>query len=147
MVVHDRVHRTGGTKMDPITKVLRSIYYGDRACLGLVVDGTKSEIRLQIDVISRIRSETGEWEFYNDENIDRGFVVFDDVRWFSLGPSSVGIPNDYLNSIEVTGVDGPDVTVSISVGSVAEWRPSMEVLIEIVCRGAHLETEDGTIVP
>lgn len=83
--------------MNPIDFV-DSIYLGDRGCLKIVLDGIKKEIWIQVDNISRIRSPDGKWNYYNDENIENGYIVFEDV--YSIDWSGdKRIPNDYIGCL------------------------------------------------
>jgi len=55
-------------------------------------------IVIQVDEISRVRSASGRWEYYNEENIVDGLMVFTDARSIKFDP--VGpIPNDYINEL------------------------------------------------
>ena len=63
--------------MDKIKRFLNSIYLGDRFCEG--IDIKDRQIRLQINCISRVRDGSGEWNYYSDEDIEHGCLVFDEV--------------------------------------------------------------------
>ena len=80
---------------------LRTIYLDDRACKSITIDGWKHRVVIRVDEISRVRSETGNWEFYNDENIVDGLLVFSDVRSVLFDPAGP-IPNDYISAFFVT---------------------------------------------
>ena len=58
-----------------IERLCESIYLGDRCCIG--VDVCNEKIMFQIDLISRIKEGTTEWNYYNDRNIENGYIVFD----------------------------------------------------------------------
>ncbi len=79
---------------------LRTIYLGDRWIKKIVIDNENKLISLQIDCISRIRSNSGNWEFYNDENIDNGLIVFEEVSYYEFGEKGI-LPNDEIYSIIV----------------------------------------------
>lgn len=65
---------------------LRTIYLGDRACKSLVLDGWKNEVKIQIDSISRVRGEA--WDFYTEEDVDDGFLVFEgSITFPSIRPA------------------------------------------------------------
>ncbi len=85
--------------MNPID-FLRTIYLGDRWIKKILIDNETKSISFQIDCISRIRSKSGNWEFYNDENIDNGLIVFEKVSYYDLGKTG-NFPNDEIHSIEV----------------------------------------------
>ncbi|MGE6783708.1 DUF6258 family protein [Ensifer adhaerens] len=79
---------------------LTSIYLGDRACKAIVLDGWKDEVKIQIDSISRVRGE--HWDYYTDEDVDDGFLVFEGVDHVSFDPPGL-IPNDVIGEIEFLG--------------------------------------------
>lgn len=60
------------------TEFLRTIYMGDRAWKSITIDGWNNCVVIKVDEISRVRTESGNWEFYNDENIFDGLLVFSD---------------------------------------------------------------------
>jgi len=134
------------------TELLKTIYLGDRSCKGLLIEGWKSQVALHVDVISRIRSPSGTWDYYTDEDITDGRLVFTGVRRLGLEPSGP-LPNDLINEIRVTDVDdlrsGRKAYVfAVFVGSVDEAGSSTEVMIEIEAQGLHLEdpTRPGEVV-
>ena len=121
---------------------LQSIYLGDRGCNKILVDNYNRIIKLNIDVISRIRSPSGKWDFYNDENIENGFIVFSSVKamkWNSTGL----LPNDFIKSIEVTKkLNDGYFEFSINIGANTNER-SEDVEIIITAREIFIETKDG----
>lgn len=126
-----------------VTELLKTIYLGDRSCKGLLIEGWKGRVCLHVDVISRIRSPSGTWDYYAEEDITDGRLVFTGVRSVGLEPSGP-LPNDLINEIHVTDVDdlrsGKKTFVfAISIGSVDETGSSTEVTIKIQAEGLHLE--------
>jgi hypothetical protein len=125
------------------TEFLKTIYLGDRSCKSILIDGWDARIMLQVDVISRIRNTSGNWDFYNTEDIPDGWLVFSgvqNIRWNPSGP----IPNDLINEINVTDCrelrSGNNIYVfSLSIGSVTDAAELTEVTIEIQAEGIHLE--------
>src|SRR5258708_3314646 len=83
--------------MSPL-ELLKTIYLGDRACKSLLIDGWNDRIVLQVDTISRIRSVTGNWEYYTDEDIVDGLIVFTNATSISFEPNGL-MPNDLIHSI------------------------------------------------
>ena len=66
--------------MTPI-EFVKTIYLGDRGCESVLVDALNNTVKLKIDCISRVRSPTGFWSYYNDEDCylliyDRIFYLF-----------------------------------------------------------------------
>lgn len=83
--------------MESVRKFLDSIYLGDRFCENVEVkDHT---ILFQINRISRVKEGTKEWNYYTEEDIEHGYLVFDNVVDFSV---SSELPfNDEIYEIEV----------------------------------------------
>ncbi|MCE7989394.1 MAG: hypothetical protein DYG89_50220 [Caldilinea sp. CFX5] len=124
---------------------LRTIYLGDRACKSILIDGWNGRVVIQIDKISRIRSTSGNWEFYVDEDIDDGFLVFSDVKTLRIDPPGL-IPNDLINSLDVKPLDisRSDIeplyyTFVCSIDSVDNTGNHAEVFVEIVAANIYLE--------
>jgi hypothetical protein len=84
--------------MNPI-EFFKTVYLGDRRCKQLIIDGVAAEIRLQIDLISRIRGS--QWNYYADEDIPDGFLVFEGVIKFELMPQGP-LPNDRIDIVSVS---------------------------------------------
>ena len=82
------------------TELVKTIYLGDRACKSIAIDGWNRRVAMQVDEISRVRSASGNWECYNDENIMDGLIVFTEVGSISFDPPGP-IPNDYINDLEI----------------------------------------------
>lgn len=94
-------------------KFLNSVYLGDRACTAIVLDGWKDEVKIQIDSISRVRGET--WDFYTEEDVDDGFLVFEGVDHVSFDPPG-RIPNGEIGDIEFVRNENERFTVNIDIG-------------------------------
>ena len=118
--------------------LVKSIYLGDRACKAVILDGSSSSVRLHVDVISRIRSASGQWEFYSDEDIVDGFVVFEAVEsvWIN---NNGHLPNDEISSIECEQRGDGRLEVRINLGSVDVRANYHEANIQLVCRSIYLE--------
>jgi hypothetical protein len=56
----------------------KTVYLGDRLCKSIVLDGYAREVKIKIDLISRVRGES--WNFYSAEDIDDGYVVLEGVE-------------------------------------------------------------------
>ncbi|WP_252367141.1 DUF6258 family protein [Escherichia coli] len=48
--------------------------------------------------MSRIAYGTTEWNFYDNEDLEDGYLVFSGVSFFNITPNG-SIPNDYIISI------------------------------------------------
>lgn len=83
--------------MDKIKKLFGSIYLGDRFCEDIVIKNDK--ILIQINCISRLEEGTETWNYYSEEDVEHGYLVFDEVIDFS---SSSELPiNDEIYDIEI----------------------------------------------
>ena len=80
-------------------------------------------------MISRVRSEDGVWNFYSEEDIERGELVFQNVSalWLDKGGR---IPNDQINYLELDEVDGKTVFV-LSVDSIDSSGANHEAVLKI----------------
>jgi len=125
------------------SEFLKTIYLGDRSCKGIYIEGQSDRVSVHVDVISRIRSASGNWDYYVEEDLTDGRLVFTGVKAIRLEPSGP-VPNDLINAIEVADVrrvpSGEQVTIfSLSISSVDKAGISTEVKIEIEAKGVHLE--------
>ena len=130
------------TTMTNPTDLLKTVYLGDRACKGLTIDSWGKRLVLHVNCISRIRSQSGEWQFYTDEDIPDGLLVFTGLDSIELAPSG-HVPNDAINSIDVKTLSddplAPLFLFEISVGSSSGKGEVTEVTIKAVGRDVHLE--------
>jgi|SRR5579872_2696 len=120
---------------------LKTIYLGDRACKGLVLDSWEKKLKLLVDVVSRVRDESGQWNYYDGEDIEDGYVVFDGLREVRFDPSGP-LPNDYINSISVRRAESDtDVLYefSISISSVDAEGGSREVIVTAIASDVYIE--------
>jgi hypothetical protein len=99
-----------------------------------VLDGWKSEVKIQIDSISRLRS--GTWNY--DENVRDGFLVFEGVDHISFDPPG-RIPNDEIGSVEFLGHDGDRFTVVVDIGSGYELGNYVDVKVTIRAKAVAIE--------
>jgi len=85
------------------------------------------------------KSASGQWDYYNDENIVDGLLVFTRIKSIQFDPTGP-IPNDLINDLEAEPL--PDgyyrFTLSISSGD-GDTPATTEVVIAIVAKGLHLE--------
>jgi|HubBroStandDraft_2_1064218.scaffolds.fasta_scaffold305107_1 hypothetical protein len=117
---------------------VKTIYLGDRACKSINIEGWTNRVVIQVDEISRIRDESGNWNFYNEENIVDGRLVFSEVRSVLFDPSGP-IPNDYISRLEAESLPNGYYQFSFSAASVDQTSKSTEVLVTIVAKRLHLE--------
>jgi len=94
--------------MKRIKAFLESIYLGDRYCEKIEIKDDK--ISVQINCISRVKKGTKEWNYYSDEDIEHGCLVFDEVVEF-ISNSELVINGD----IEIDVVEKKDDIYSFIV--------------------------------
>ncbi|HEY6332895.1 MAG TPA: DUF6258 family protein, partial [Blastocatellia bacterium] len=120
------------------------IYLGDRGIKSILIDGWNSRVAITVTAISRVRDPSGRWNFYTDEDIEDGVIVFTGVSSFNLNPSGP-IPNDFIEF--VTCEESPQEQCQqpdsyefrLLVGSVDDNAKSTQVSVVIVAQGLHLE--------
>ncbi len=116
---------------------LKTVYIGDRACKGYIVESWEKRFSLIVDSISRIRSPSGIWEFDTSEDIEDGHLVFEGVTSLSFSPSGP-LPNDYILGITAEPMQG-SYLFQIAVASVGVGgAQSCEVRISVQASGVHL---------
>jgi hypothetical protein len=113
-------------------EIIASLYLGDRACKAVLVNTWKKTIGIQVDVISRLRPGAKTWDYYTDEDITDGWLVFEGVKRCFFDPSG-SLPNDLINEIVVDSIpNSPGAyTFKISIGSVSSDGNYVETLIAI----------------
>lgn len=126
-----------------LEKFMRSVYLGDRACKSIVMDGRNRELKIQIDCISRVRSE--KWENYTAEDFVDGFLVFEDVESVTFTPPGC-IPNDWIEwaSIYEDFMQSGMNKFVINAGSVDKQGDEKEIQLCILARTAALEDSKGS---
>lgn len=129
--------------MDAKTFV-NSIYLGDRFCKKIVLDGYEGKVKIQVNMISRIRSSSGNWEFYNDENIEDGYIVFSDVESIYFEPQG-RIPDGEIeiSNVELLKNDGElsqkaKYLFEISSVSYDKTGNSEDIVIKIVAHEIYI---------
>lgn len=132
--------------MTPI-EFTNTIYLGDRSCKAVIVDSWDDIVKLKIDCISRVRSPTG-WNFYNDENLDDGYIVFTSVKKFNWS-SNGQLPNCYINILEVKLSEVADYyefkfivngVLKSSTPITQDWG---DIVLTILAKNIYLESSDG----
>jgi hypothetical protein len=123
--------------MDMI-EFLKTIYVGDRGCKSVLIDRWNSEVKIQTTCVSRVRSAT--WEYYTDEDLEEGLIVFEGVTSVVFEPSGV-IPNDFINEIraELCMGEPTKYLVVMSVDAVDATGVRTEVKIRIHADSMALE--------
>lgn len=126
-----------------ITEFIKTIYLGDRTCKAVIINSQENVVKIQVDVISRIRDTLYNWNFYNDENIEDGFIVFSDVEHICFEPKGL-IPNGYINMFQLEKyLDDEEINgrfkFEIHIGSYSKKGEYDEVVITVIAKGLYLE--------
>jgi hypothetical protein len=116
---------------------IKTIYLGDRALKGLTIDSWECVVKLSIDEISRIRSDDGLWNFYNEENIVDGQLVVAGVRDFRIEPAGA-IPNDLIRDVTFESLGSGDFRLTISVCSVNKQAEVTVCLVGVTGNDLYL---------
>lgn len=117
---------------------MQTIYLGDRDCKSILIDGWNNEVKIKITCISRVRSDA--WDFYTDEDLDDGKLVFTGVKSVLISPPGC-IPNSYIDVISVEELADSLSEVVFSVG--AHDGAGGTVLANLSIRAKQLHLEDN----
>lgn len=117
---------------------IRTLYLGDRACKAIIIDGWDSSVRVQVNCISRVRSASGTWDYYVDEDIVEGFLVFSGVQACELCNAG-HLPNDSINDLQVVEEIADLSTIEMSIDSVDDDGSHHETHLRVTCKSIHLE--------
>ncbi|AFS78650.1 hypothetical protein Curi_c16430 [Gottschalkia acidurici 9a] len=121
-----------------LEEFLETIYVGDRFIKSIIIDSQQKEVKIQFNLISRIRSSSGAWDFYNNENIENGLIVFTDIETFSFDPPEI-IPNDELYDWRITKMDESGYEIDLYMGSYNNYGDHQEVKLKLKTKGIYLE--------
>jgi len=127
----------------PPEELIKTIYLGDRGCKGIYIDFWEQMIKLKIDCISRVRSSSGHWEYYNDENIDDGYIVFSGVESYKIDPMGI-FADDFVHGLSIRNIENDSsdkkvYTFVFEVGYGTDDLTSKTMEIEIKARDLWLE--------
>jgi hypothetical protein len=117
---------------------LKSVYLGDRGCKRLLIDGWNRRFAMQVNCISRIPKGETYWNFYTDEDIDDGWLVFEGVASLSIEPVGA-IPDDFIGDITVIP-SGDNYSFAIPVGATNLEGQGCQSTIEFVASSVSLFT-------
>lgn len=125
---------------------IQTIYLGDRCLKGISIFPWENRVELQVDLISRIRSPTGNWEFYSDEDIPDGRLVINDVQSLQFLPSGP-VPNDVIESISAEPLPNGRYEIVLNVEAVHADAQATLVRITLNAATIHLESPDRPGIP
>ena len=123
-------------------ELMQTIYLGDRGCKSILIDGWNDLVKLEITCVSRVRSAT--WDFYTDEDLENGKLVFSGVTQIIFDPPGC-MPNSYIDVISVKEVEDSLFEFIFSVGASAPKGDTLVASINIHARQLHLEAREGNI--
>ena len=118
--------------MNPVD-FLKTIYLGDRYCTKFIIDDKSRNIELHINCISRVRDLSGHWNYYNDENIDNGIIMFEDYDNFDTQPQGL-IPNEEICDIAVQSILDKKYKFVISACNINEEANCKYIMISFEAR-------------
>jgi hypothetical protein len=114
-----------------------------------MIDGFSKVVKIQINAISRIRNDYGQWDYNNNENIYDGFIVFTEVSSIKLEPISI-IPNDLIEFVNVKQSDDfeDSFIFELEADCCGDDGNFTHGTITIISKGIHLEDPEkvGTII-
>lgn len=126
--------RLFGEIMDEMRKFLASIYLGDRFCEKLEIGGGK--IVFHINLISRLREGTQEWNYYSEKDIAHGCLVFDQVADYRFDRE---LPfNDEIYDIQVLEREKDLFSFMVSGCSVSKDAVSTDIALYIKARECYI---------
>lgn len=86
-------------KIEKIEKYLKSLYFGDRWCENVIYKN--DNFIIQVNLISKLEEGEEKWNFYSEEDIEHGLLVFTEVERIDYDKNLV--LNDEIYEIEVVG--------------------------------------------
>lgn len=82
------------------------------------------------------------WDFYSQEDIPSGRIVFSGVDAVEFAPPG-HVPNDLINDLPAIRLEGADDATkwrfTASIGSIAPDGTTTEVILHVTGRDVHLE--------
>ncbi|MCC3868917.1 DUF6258 family protein [Terrisporobacter mayombei] len=116
---------------------LKTLYFGDRYCVDFNIDNKKKEVRIIVNCISRIRSESGEWDYYCDEDIEMGTVVIHGVNEVILDKTGL-TPNEDIYDIYATKIENELYKFTIEASYIDEEAETTDLMFTVIGEGVYL---------
>lgn len=125
--------------MNP-SEFVHTIYLGDRYCKSILIDSYNEKVKIQINEISRVRSASAQWEFYIDEDIEDGLIVFTGIESVIFEPQGL-IPNDEIEFVSIEPLEDNKDKFLFNLFAVScdKNGKCTEGTIKIIATGIHLE--------
>jgi len=127
-----------------VEKFIKSIYLGDRYCIEAKYYQLKNIFTIQMDSISRVRSDDCEWNYYTDEDIINGILVFEGVKEIVYEPSYFEF-NDEIYDIRVKVINN-ELYEFIVHGNYATGLKHTEGNVRILAKEIYLCDPDNPSV-
>jgi hypothetical protein len=129
--------------MKTASEFVKTLYLGDRACKRIIIDGWRKRLAIEVDKISRNRNPAGQWEFYSDEDIVDGMIVFEGLGSFEFVPQGF-VPSDWIEFVSIDQMcevsrDKPHFRATLSLGAVDEQGNAKELTLTVCATSLHLE--------
>ncbi|WP_434797402.1 DUF6258 family protein [Terrisporobacter vanillatitrophus] len=116
---------------------LKTLYFGDRYCVDFNIDSKNKEVRIIVNCISRIRSESGEWDYYCDEDVEMGTVVIYGVNEIILDKTGLR-PNDAIYDIYAIKIENELYKFIIEVSYANEEAEITDLTFTVIGEGVYL---------
>lgn len=126
--------------------MINRIYLGDRSVTGLEINSRDSQVRIRINLISRLPEISSDWDFYDAEDIIDGFLVFSGVYYLEVSPAGI-IPGDYIIDYELTEKKGTGEFIIKTVGQPNNiYKANEESIIKIRFHDSWIENRNKKLV-
>ena len=128
--------------MEKIKRFLSSLYLGDRYCENVEI--LNKNITFQFNCISRIKPGTSEWNFYNDENVEHGCLVFDEVKEYQC---SSDLPfNEDIYDIKVKTKEKDIYTFVVLGSNVSDDSVTTEIEMVIQAKKVYVYNPKNNLI-
>lgn len=123
------------------------LHLSERGITGLEIDSRNLIVRVKIDSISRLPVGSNEWSYYDEEDLDNGYLVFSDVFFLEVSPAGI-IPGDYIIEYELVEKHTSWEFTIITVGQPNRvYKGDKESTIKIKFHDCWLENKNKERVP
>ena len=128
---------------DPL-KFLKTIYLGDRGVTGISMDSVRKTVKIHIDCISRVRGKN--WNYYTDEDLENGAIVFTGCKKFFFDTNGV-LPGDFIEIESLEQLVDNEYSIVFDVSSYSfDEKRLVPAKLKIIFQSVHLESCDGKVI-